>query len=196
MTSGLPLRTMQRHMSLTFSADPARRRAIEMTDDLLARLRIEHAFVGSVARAAWLGDPVEGSVDVLAMVGSDRKAQIPMMASNRGFELDRDAIEAADELDLVPLSVVHDGERVRIHVLVASNSLYARMVTGSVEARVEELAVRVVNAEDLALLVMMSSEDGERGVRQLIDAAGADFDLTRFNDRLVSIGLQRRVVLP
>lgn len=187
---------MQRHMSLTFSADPARRRAIEMTDDLLARLRIEHAFVGSVARAAWLGDPVEGSVDVLAMVGSDRKAQIPMMAGNRGFELDRDAIEAADELDLVPLSVVHDGERVRIHVLVASNSLYARMVTGSVEAHFEELAVRVVNAEDLALLVMMSSEDGERGVRQLIDAAGADFDLTRFNDRLVSIGLQRRVVLP
>ncbi|HUJ13597.1 MAG TPA: hypothetical protein VL284_07360, partial [Thermoanaerobaculia bacterium] len=68
------------------------------------RLRIEWAFVGGVARAAWLGGAVDGgSIDVVALMKPEQKNQVAMMASNRGFRVDRDEIEQSEELDLVPL---------------------------------------------------------------------------------------------
>src|SRR5437016_3337167 len=105
---------------LTIRAAPGHAAAILAVDDLLAKQRIERLFLGSVARAAWLGGMVgSGSVDVLGLMQSQQKNNVAMMASNRGFQVDRDEVERTAELDLVPLTF--DG--VRVHVLVASNAL-------------------------------------------------------------------------
>ena len=109
---------------LTVRAAPRHAAAIAAVDELLAKQRIEHLFVGSVARAAWLGGLVDaGSIDVLGLMQPQQKDNVAMMASHRGFVVDRDEIERTEELDLVPLMF----EEVRVHVLVASNALYARM---------------------------------------------------------------------
>jgi hypothetical protein len=116
-------------------------RAIQSTAELLAKLRIESIFVGSVARGAWLGEPIErGSIDVLALMNPQQKNQLAMMASNRGYRVERDEIEKSAELDLVPLNFVDAGGDVRVHVLLASNALYGRMVAGGQIA--EEIADR------------------------------------------------------
>jgi hypothetical protein len=164
------------------------RRAIAAISELLTRLRLEFAFVGNVARSAWLGSRVErGSIDVMALMTGQQKNQVAMMASNRGFRVEREEIEQSEELDLIPLNFVDDEGDVRVHVLVASNALYGRMVRDAVKE------TRVVNAEDLALLLALSEDEESRhAVEMLIRLP--DFDRNSYNRRLVSIGLPQLVV--
>src|SRR5262249_50643478 len=173
---------------LTLRAAPAHAAAIAAVDELLSKQRIEHLFLGNVARAAWLGGVVDaGSIDVLGLMQSQQKNNVAMMAGNRGFHVDRDEVERTAELDLVPLTF----EGVRVHLVVASNALYARMfgsahvgrvlnpsvlnpsvlnpsvLNPSAEGRVEnpshidpsDIEVRVPSAEDLALLLTMSEDE-------------------------------------
>lgn len=180
--------------ALTLRAAPAISEAIAAIHDLLGRLKIDHLFVGSVAEAAWTGDELgAGAVDVLAAVTPERKGQIPMMASNRGFIVDRDAVEAADELDLVPLAWGDDGNRVRIHVLIASNALYGRMFTTPVSARSGDLDFFVPAAEDVVLMMLVGDRAAEERAR-VIEAAGERFDVVTLNTKLRSIGLERNVI--
>jgi hypothetical protein len=197
-------------------------RALQSTASLLAKLRVESVFVGTVARAAWLGDPIEdGSIDALALMNAPQKNQVAMMASNNGYRVERDEIEASVELDLVPLNFVDPEGDVRVHVLLASNALYGRMVTGGVEAETADrrlqiaegvdsvpssepgaspairdlhsaipTMLRVPNAEDFALLLVMSED--EEGVARMCALGG--FDRDAFNERLVAIGLGAQVV--
>jgi hypothetical protein len=133
-------------------AAPRYLRAIESTAELLTRLRIESMFVGSVARAAWLGGMIDGgSIDVLAVMQPQQQNQVAMMANNRGFRVDRDEIEQTEELDLVPLTWVDEEGDVRVHVLVASNALYARMFANARTIELHDREIRVPAAEDLAL---------------------------------------------
>ena len=172
---------------LSIHATAGHARAIAAIDDLLNRQRIDRLFVGAAARAAWLGGIVDsGSIDVLGLMQPQQKNNVAMMAANRGFGVDRGEVERTAELDLVPLTF--DG--VRVHVLVASNALYARMFAGAAEARCGELALRVPGAEDLALLLAMSEDDD--AVRRL--AAKPEFDRALYNEKLISIGLGGSVI--
>ncbi len=131
-------------------ATPRYTRAIEAVADLLAKLRIESMFVGSVARSAWLGGLIEsGSIDVLGVMQPQQKNQVAMMAGNRGFRVDRDELDQTEELDLIPLTWI-DEDDVRVHVLVASNALYARMFG----------AARVVQLHNSKTWVGLSSPTG------------------------------------
>ena len=166
-------------------------RALRAIADLLTRLKLASAYVGSVARAAWLGGEVAaGSIDVVAVMGPQQKNQIAMMASNRGWRVDREEIEQSEELDLIPLNFVDDDGEVRVHVLVASNALYGRMVAAAREATFEELALRVPAAEDFALLLALAGD--EVGLQEL--TSGAAFDRQSYNEKLISIGLPGLVV--
>ena len=161
--------------------------AIDSIAELLSKLKLDSAFVGGVARAAWLGTEMEsGSVDVLALLTPEQKDQVAMMANNRGFKLDREEIEATEELDVIPMR--HDG--VRVHVLVASNALYGRMVAAAVTANVNGRDVRVATAEDLAVLSIVAEDD------VTVDAlrATAGFDRAALNRKLISIGLGEMVI--
>jgi len=161
--------------------------AIDAIAELLAKLKLQSAFVGSVARSAWLGSVVDrGSIDVLALLTPEQKNQVPMMANNRGFQVDRDEIEDSEELDLIPMKF----EGIRVHVLVASNALYGRMVAGSVAAAAGEREIRVAAAEDLAILSMV----GEDAAATDALVALPDFDRTALNRKLLSIGLGDLVV--
>jgi hypothetical protein len=169
---------------LTIRAASGHAAAIFAVDELLAKQRIEHLFLGGVARAAWLGGLVDsGSVDALGLMQPQQKNNVAMMASHRGFDVDRDEIERTAELDLVPLAF----GGVRVHVLVASNALYARMFAHARAAQCGERELRVPSAEDVALLLTMSEDDD--GVRQL--AAKPEFDRAAYNEKLTSIGLAR-----
>lgn len=174
----------------SLATTPRHGRALLATAELLTTLRLDHAFVGGVARAAWLGGEVAGPIDVLALMTPQQKNQVAMMASNRGFRVDREEIEATEELDVVPLNFVDPDGEVRIHVLVASNALYGRMFAAVREAELEGRAIRVVAAEDLALLSTMA--DDEVSVRRL--SAIQDFDRHAYNARLVAIGLAEMVI--
>jgi hypothetical protein len=144
-------------------------------------------FVGSVARAAWLGGLVDsGSIDILGLMQPQQKNQVAMMASNRGFRVDAEEIDQAEELDLIPLAFVDTEGDVRVHVLVASNALYARMFAAARTIQFHEREIRVPSAEDVALLLSMS--DDRDDVRAL--AASEAFDRRAFNEKLVSIGLR------
>jgi hypothetical protein len=157
-------------------------RAIEATAELLTKLRLEFAFAGNVARVAWLGGAVEsGSVDVIALMQPQQKNQVATMASHRGFRVERDEIEQSEELDLIPLHF----EGLRVHVLVATNALYAKMIRAS--RTVANL--KVAAPEDLALMLTLSEEHD--AVLRLMSAP--DFDRSGYNDRLVSIGLRELV---
>lgn len=148
-------------------------------------------FVGSVARVAWLGGTIEdGSIDVLALMQPQQQNQVAMMANNRGFRVDRDEIEQTEELDLVPLTWIDEEGDVRVHVLVASNALYARMFASARIVQLHSREIRVPAAEDVALLLSMSEEHDD--VRIL--AGSESFDRIAFNDKLVSIGLRERVL--
>ncbi|HEV7242411.1 MAG TPA: hypothetical protein VGQ36_24495 [Thermoanaerobaculia bacterium] len=162
-------------------------RAIHATAELLGKLRIDAMFVGNVARAAWLGGEITGgAVDVLALMNAPQKNQLAMMASNRGFRVDRDDLDQTEELDLVPLNFVDpEEEEVRVHVLLASNALYGRMVSAGTQAVIDDREVRVPRAEDLALLLLFAED--EATVKSL--AVLPEFDRTAFQERLVSIGL-------
>ncbi len=165
-------------------------RAIAAIADLLARLRVDFIFVGSVARSAWLGGRVErGSLELIALLGPEQKNQVAMMASNRGFRVDRDEIERSEELDLIPLNFVDPEGEVRVHVLVSSNALYGRMVAGGVNAG----EMRVASAEDLALLLALAEDDeSQRAMQMLVRLP--EFDRPSYNRRLISIGLPQMVV--
>jgi hypothetical protein len=190
---------------MTIRAAAGHAAAIRAVDELLSKQRIEHLFLGNVARAAWLGGTVDsGSIDALGLMHAEQKNNVAMMAGNRGFRVDREEIERTAELDLVPLAF-HD---VRVHVLVASNALYARMFAGANVGRVlnpsgggrvenpsgggrvenpSHIEIRVPSAEDLALLLMMSEDD--EAVRQI--AGQPEFDRALYNEKLISIGLAR-----
>jgi len=166
-------------------------RAILAIADLLTRQRLEFAFVGSVARSAWLGDAVEGgSIDVVALMKHEQRNQVLTMAGHRGFRVDRDEVEAADELDLLPLHFLGDGDEVRVHVLLATNALYARMIAEAVSVTVGDREWRVPSAEDFALLLTLA---GDEIARHRL-TAGSHFNRGRFNEKLVSIGLAGSVV--
>jgi len=171
---------------LTVRADDRYSRAIRATADLLTRLRLTFAFVGSVARSGLLGSRVEdGSIDVLALMTPEQKNQVAMMGSNRGFRVDRGEIEQSEELDLVPLNF----EDIRVNVLVASNALYAHIVNAAVEAALDDQTVRVAAAEDLALLLSLAEDPAAEMLIRL-----PDFDRRAYNERLISIGLPQLVV--
>jgi len=166
-------------------------RALRAIADLLARLRLSSAFAGSVARSAWLGGEVSaGSIDVIAVMGPQQKNQVAMMASNRGWRVERDEIEQSEELDLIPLNFVDPEGDVRVHVLVASNALYGRMVAAAVEVQFEELTLHVPSAEDFALLLGIAGD--QNSVEVLTSAV--PFDRHAFNEKVVSIGLPGLVV--
>ncbi|HJQ39621.1 MAG TPA: hypothetical protein VKB93_20955 [Thermoanaerobaculia bacterium] len=159
-------------------ATAAHAAAIEAIAQLLGKLRIESMFVGSVARSAWLGTEVaSGAIDVLALMNAPQKNQVAMMASNRGFRVEKHEIEQSEELDLIPLNF---GD-VRVHVLLASNALYGRMMANAQPAG----ETRVAAPEDLALMLLVA-EDRD-AVRQLMELP--EFDRRVFDERLVSIGL-------
>lgn len=156
--------------------------AIHAIAELLEKLRIESMFVGNVARSSWLGGEVDsGSIDVLALMNAPQKNQVAMMASNRGFRVEKSEIEQSEELDLVPLNF---GD-VRVHVLLASNALYGRMMNNAKPAQIDERAIRVASAEDLALMLVVGED--EAAVRRLTMLP--EFDRAAFHDRLTSIGL-------
>jgi hypothetical protein len=168
-------------------ATPRHARAVEAVAELLSKLRIESIFVGSVARAAWLGGIIDsGSIDILGLMQPQQMNQVAMMANNRGFGVDRDEIQEAEELDLIPLTHIDEDGGVRIHVLVASNALYGRMFAAARTIPFYEREIRVPSAEDVALLLSMS--DDRDDVRAL--AASEAFDRSAFNEKLVSIGLR------
>jgi hypothetical protein len=172
-------------------ATPRHARAIEAVAELLSKLRIESMFVGSVARSAWLGGLIDsGSIDVLGVMQPQQKNQVAMMANNRGFRVDRDEIDQAEELDLIPLTWVDEEGDVRVHVLVASNALYARMFATAHKSEIHSREIRVPAAEDVALLLSMS--DDRDDVRAI--ASTDQFDRRAFNDKLVSIGLRELVL--
>ena len=163
-------------------ATPPYAEAIHAIAELLGKLRIESMFVGSVARSAWLGVEVGGgSIDVLALMNAPQKNQVAMMASNRGFRVEKDEIEQSEELDLVPLNF---GD-VRIHVLLASNALYGRMMNNARPAQLGEREIRVAAAEDLALMLLVAED--ETAMRKLMMLP--EFERDAFNERLNSIGL-------
>ena len=167
----------------TLDPTPAGTRAIQAIAELLASLRLDFMFVGEVARAAWLGGAIErGSVDVVAVMQPQQKNQIAMMASHRGFLVNPQEVEQSEELDLIPLKF----EDVRVHVLVATNALYATMVAAAKEVG----GIKVATREDLALLFALG-EDFDV-VRHL--AASSGFDRERYNQKLISIGLRELVV--
>lgn len=167
-------------------ADARYQRAIDATAELLEKLRIDAMFVGGVARSAWLGgDVASGSVDVVALMNAPQKNQLAMMAANRGFRVDREELEQTDELDLIPLTFLDEEGEVRVHVLLASNALYGRMVAAAQPAELEGRALRVPRPEDLALLLLFAED--EVTVKRL--AVLPQFDRAAFQERLVSIGL-------
>ena len=185
------------------AASPLYERAIAAVADLLSRQRLDYVFAGNVARAAHLGTPVDGgSIDVIATMGPQQMNQVAMMASHRGFRVERDEVEAAEELDLIPM---HSDE-VKVHVLVASNALYGRMVADGAVAGSQfpipggdsgnrELgtgnSLKVPRSEDFALLLQMSND--VTSLMTLIEAPG--FDRDGYNRKLTSIGL-RELVIP
>ncbi len=108
----------------------------------------------------------------------EQKNQVVMMASHRGFRIDRAEIEESEELDLIPLHF----DEVRVHVLVATNALYAKMIGAARTVN----GLRVASPEDLALLLMLSEDAA--GVRALM--SNPDFDRARYSETLTSIGLR------
>ena len=157
--------------------------ALEATGDLLTKLRVDFMFVGSVARAAWLGTAIDsGSIDVVATMQPQQKSQAAMMAHNNGFRVDREEIDAAEELDLIPMRF----EDIRIHILVASNALYARMMREGWFEAFGEHEWRIPSREDFALLSALAED------RATVDRLLAlpEFDRTRYNEKVTSIGLR------
>ena len=178
----------------TPTLDESARAATLAVADLLTRLRTDFAFVGSVAKSAWFGSAVDGGpIDVLVALSPEGRHQVPMMASNRGFVIDREALDASQLLDLVPLRWPFGGDEVRIHVLIASNALYGTMIRDAAAVTIDELTVKVVAAEGLALLLMLSEDyESQALLERLVATEG--FDLEGFNRTLESIGLRKRVI--
>lgn len=170
-------------------ATPRYGRAIAAVADLLSRLRLEFAFAGNVARSVWLGTHIDrGAIDVIVLMNPEQKNQVAMMANNRGFRVDRDEIAQTEEFDLIPMIFRDEEGEVRVHILVASNALYGRMVAGRTAAG----DLKVVTAEDLALMCSLGDDESQRAAKMLIHLP--TFDRAAYNARLVSIGLPQFVV--
>lgn len=168
--------------------------AARAIDDILTRQQVAHAFVGELAIGAWTGRRVErGAVDVLALVSADRGQQVPMMASHRGFTVDAAEVEAARELDLIPMRWGGGDGSLRVHVLMATNTLYAKMLTRSVDSLLGDSSVPVVHVEDLALMLVLSDRE-DVTLDDLAASAGDAFDRARFDETLRSIGLSGKAV--
>jgi len=164
--------------------------AIHGIADLLSRLKIEAMFVGGVARSAWMDTEVDsGAIDLLALMAAPQKNQLAMMAANRGFRVEREELDQSEELDLVPLNFVDPQGDIRVHVLLASNALYGRMVAAGMETTFGDRPVRVPRPEDLALMLLMAED--EPAVQHLTSLP--EFDLKAFRERLLSIGLGGQV---
>jgi hypothetical protein len=160
--------------------------AIHAIAELLQKLKIDAMFVGGVARSAWMDVEVDGgAVDILALMAAPQKNQLAMMASHRGFRVEREELQQAEELDLVPLNFVDAEGDIRIHVLLASNALYGRMVAAGQATTIDERTVKVPRAEDLALMLLMAED--QEAVQHLTSLP--EFDLPAFRERLASIGL-------
>jgi hypothetical protein len=163
-------------------ADATHAAAIEAVAELLSKLRLDFAFVGGAARSVWLGSVVDrGAVDVLALMKPEQKDQIAMMANNRGFEVSRDEIERTEEMDVIPMKF----GGVRVHVLVASNALYGRMIASATPSSFNGRDIRVANAEDMAVLAIVGDDD------ETADALTSlpSFDHAGLRKKLISIGL-------
>jgi hypothetical protein len=181
-------------------------RAIHAIAELLEKLKIDSMLVGGAARSAWMDVEMDsGAVDVLALMNAQQRNQLAMMASHRGFRVEREELEQAEELDLVPLNFVDADGDIRVHVLLASNALYGRMVAAAqpalfasavggrqsaVEGDTAERTLRIPRAEDLALMLLMAED--EEAVRHLTSLP--EFDIVAFRERLLSIGLGGEVV--
>ncbi len=151
-------------------------------------------FVGGVARSAWLGGKVErGSLDVLVLMNEQQKNQVAMMASNRGFRLEREEIAQSEELDLVPLNFIDSEGDVRVFILLASNALYGRMFASRIPALVDSVEIQIAAAEDLALLLALADDDDSQRDREMLTLVPG-FDRNGYNERLKSIGLLSLVV--
>ncbi|HET7711518.1 MAG TPA: hypothetical protein VFL80_06275 [Thermoanaerobaculia bacterium] len=162
--------------------------ALDAVTDLLTRLRLAHAFVGGVARAAWLGCPIgQGAVDVVALLTPEQKSQVAMMASHRGFRVDRDEVERTAGLDLVPLHFETAVGEIRVHVLVGSNALYGHMVRAASPAEVEGRTLPVVTREHLALLLSFAEDEQSLQDRDELMRAPA-FDREAFDRLATTIG--------
>ena len=152
--------------------------AVMATEGLLGRLQIDHAFVGEVALAAWLGRPAASSaVDVLALLAPDRCRQVPMMASNNGFLVDEDEVMSALELDLIPMRFEHTEGSPRVHILMATNALYSKMLRRTHQVEVGDDAIPIVHPEDLGLLLAM--QEARDTLDALIESVGDLFDRDR-----------------
>jgi hypothetical protein len=99
--------------------------------------------------------------------------------------VERDELDATEELDLIPLNWVDEEGEVRVHVLMASNALYGRMVSAGIATDIEGRTVRIPRAEDLALMLLLAED--QEAVQHL--TALPEFDLPAFRERLASIGL-------
>ena len=91
---------------------------------------------------------------------------------------------------MIPLHYVAGEEDLRVHVLVASNALYGRMVKEGTEAQFGERTLRVPLAEDFALLLAMMGD--EVALHALTSTP--EFDRTGYNLKLRSIGLGEHVL--
>ena len=172
-------------------ATPLYGRAIAAVSDLLTALRIDHLYLGGVARAAWLGGDVDaGSIDVLALMGPQQKSQVAMMARNRGFRVYEEEIDAAEELDLVPITFADAEGDVRVHVLVATNALYGSMFRNAFTEPLGDRNVSVPSAEDFALILALSGDDA--AVWQLV--ASPSFDRSAYNEKVTAIGLASHTI--
>ena len=161
-------------------------RALQGVATLLEKLKIDAMFVGGVARSAWFGEEMSaGAIDLLALMTAPQRNQLAMMASNRGFRIEREELESVEELDLVPMYFRDDEGEVRVHVLLATNALYGRMIASAASAAFEERSLRIPRAEDFALLLLMGED--QEAVRVLTSLP--EFDLPAFRERLASIGL-------
>lgn len=183
--------------ALRLEGDVARLEAVTAVTELLGRLKIGVAWVGEVALATWLGEPLgpAGAVDVLAVVPTDRSRQIPMMARHHGFRIDEEEARRTEELDLLPMTRKGEGEGVRVHVLFATNALYGTMVRDGADAAVGETPIRIVAAEDLALLLLVGGMPGSKElIARLRLKAGERFDQEALNTKLTSIGLAGEVI--
>ena len=170
-------------------------RAIGAVADLLTRQRIEALFLGDVALSYWLGRSVErGSLEVLALMTPQQKNPVTMMASHRGFRIDREEIEQSEELDLIPLHFEDAEGSVAVHILLASNALYGRMVAAGRSTSLGETSLRIPPPEDLALLLSMAEDDQSRRDREMLIRL-PEFDRRGFNERLISIGLPQLVTM-
>lgn len=172
--------------------DPRYVAAMQALLPLLERSRVGHAFVGDVASNAWLGEPVRGSIDLLALISPERGSTIPQLAPSHGFRVDRDEAEKVRELDLLPIHHMGEAE-IRINVLMATNALYSNMIARSELFELPpEHEVHVISAADHALLLRVAGDERSAALfARLLDECGERIDRMRFNRSLRSIGLAR-----